>query len=228
MKLLKVIPHILTLFNLLSGVFGITYLMDGQIVNASIMIFIGAGFDFLDGFAARAFDAKSELGKQLDSLADLATFGILPSLIVFSILSSINSGWMAYVGLAIALGAGFRLAKFNIDQRQTNYFIGLPTPANALLISSLPFLIQEEYLSGFFTTQALVSLSLLLAILMVSPMPLLSFKFSHYRWTGNKFRYLLILLFLVSAYYYSFLAIPIIFVLYILFSIVSRPGKTVE
>jgi CDP-diacylglycerol--serine O-phosphatidyltransferase len=178
-------------------VVGITFLLNDQLTFAALMIIAGSLFDFLDGFAARALNAKSELGKQLDSLADLVTFGVLPSLIVFNIITSFTQEWYAYISLGIALAAGFRLAKFNIDQRQTNYFIGLPTPANALLVCSLPFLIKEEHLQNQITPVSLVILSVILAILMVAPLPLLSFKFSHYKWKGNKYRYILILLFLV-------------------------------
>jgi len=189
------------------------------------MIIIGAIFDFFDGFAARILNAKSELGKQLDSLADMSTFGILPALILFKIASGLTSEWYVYLTLLVAPAAGLRLAKFNIDERQTNYFLGLPTPANAILICSIPFIITESHVQNMINPISLVVLSFILSILMNIPLPLLSFKFSHYRWKGNKYRYILILLFLVLMYYLSFLSIPLIFLAYIIFSILSKPGS---
>ena len=186
------------------------------------MIFLGAVFDFLDGFAARALKVKSEIGKQLDSLADLATFGILPALIMYQLTADITNGWEMYIPLVIALAAAVRLAKFNIDSRQTNYFIGLPTPAMALMCASLPFIRMEEHATGTFNIVTLLGLSLVLAFLMISRIKLIAFKFTHFKWNGNEARYILILLFLILVFYFSFLSIPIVLVLYLIFSLFAK------
>lgn len=186
------------------------------------MIYVGAGFDFLDGFAARALNVKSELGKQLDSLSDLVTFGVLPGVIVYTMAAEVASGWLIYLPFMIPIGSALRLAKFNIDTRQTDFFIGLPTPAMALVVGSLPFIISEQHVSGNFGIYTLLGISVFLSGMMVSPVKLLAFKFSHFKWKGNESRYILVLLFLILAFYFSFLAAPIVFVLYLIFSFFAK------
>ncbi|HEX9651679.1 MAG TPA: CDP-diacylglycerol--serine O-phosphatidyltransferase [Cyclobacteriaceae bacterium] len=225
---MKNLPHILTLFNLLSGCLGITFLFQGHLSLGAIMIFAGAIFDFLDGFAARMLNAKSELGKQLDSLADLVTFGVLPALILYTLSANLNDGWISYLPLGVAIAAALRLAKFNIDDRQTNFFIGLPTPAAALLVASIPFIMDEEHVTGTLNIYSLIGLSVFLSIMMISRVKLMSFKFSHYNWKENEPKYILILLFLVLVFYFSFISIPLIFLLYLIFSVFVKYPETTK
>ena len=212
----------------MSGCLGITFLFQGYISLGSLMILAGAAFDFLDGFTARILNAKSELGKQLDSLADLVTFGVLPALILYTLAANLNNSWISYLPLMIAIAAAIRLAKFNIDDRQTNYFIGLPTPAVALLVASIPFVMDEEHISGQLNIYSITGLSIFLSVMMLSPVKLIAFKFSHYNWKENEPKYILILLFLVLVFYLSFLSIPLIFLLYLIFSIFSKYPKPIK
>ena len=147
----KHIPNALTSANLLCGMIGIVYVLGGEINFGAYFIFLAALFDFLDGFVARMLKVSSDIGKQLDSLADLVTFGVLPSFILFKMVESNTEIWiLPFLVLIVAVFSAVRLAKFNIDERQSDRFIGVPTPANALLISTLPFLSER---SKFFELQ---------------------------------------------------------------------------
>ena len=201
------------------------FLFQDNIETGALMIFIGSVFDFLDGFAARVLKVKSELGKQLDSLADMVTFGVLPALILVHLSSQVTDGVLIYFPLVIVLSAAVRLGKFNIDTKQTEYFVGLPTPAMALLVGSLPFIVSEEHVTGTYSVYTLIGLSFFLALMMVSEIKLLSFKFSRLNWRGNEARYILILAFLILAFYFSFLAAPLVFTLYLILSLFSKFPK---
>lgn len=253
----KNIPNIVTSLNLLSGCIAISLAFAGYnyLLLASAFIFAGAVFDFIDGFAARALKAYSELGKQLDSLSDLVTFGIAPSVIVLQLLNislgkadgnSVVMGMlnqMAGNGIAnkfaeysfpeiatvffaftIAIFSALRLAKFNIDVRQTSSFIGLPTPANAMLFASLPFVLAHggPVAELIVNTWVLLGLTLAMSLLLVSEIPLFSLKFKSLKWAENKTRLIFVVLSIGLLSGFRMLAIPAIVLLYITVSIVSN------
>lgn len=236
------IPNFITLLNLLSGCIAIVFIFENQLTIAAYLIGLAAVFDFLDGFFARLLKAQSPIGKDLDSLADVVSFGLVPGMILFKLLGysigiSTNTGitaFIPFIAFLIPLFSALRLAKFNNDKRQTEVFMGLPTPANAILIASFPLiLIQQSTLIGidilsiqslFLSTVFLIAITIFLSYLLVAEIPLLSLKFKTFGWEENKIRFtflgisgiLLILL------YYS--AIPLIILIYILLSLFS--GKS--
>ncbi|OZA56958.1 MAG: CDP-diacylglycerol--serine O-phosphatidyltransferase, partial [Sphingobacteriales bacterium 39-40-5] len=139
----KHIPNSVTCLNLFSGCLGIVFAFQGNLIWASYAIVIAAVFDFFDGMLARLLKAYSDIGKELDSLADMVSFGVLPSVIIYQLFAlspqiDFGADWLSFSAFIIAVFSALRLAKFNIDTRQSENFIGLPTPANALLIASFP------------------------------------------------------------------------------------------
>jgi CDP-diacylglycerol--serine O-phosphatidyltransferase len=205
-----------------------------QIVLASWMIFLAALFDFMDGFAARALKAYSKIGGDLDSLADVVSFGVAPGMIIYHLIM-ISHGRqplfffeidiLPYSAMLIPLFAALRLAKFNVDERQTSSFIGLPTPAAGLLIASLP-LIRESLYDGqslFYmvltNTYFYLGIIFSLSFLMVSELPLFGLKFRSYGIKGNEVKYIFILTSIVLLLFLQIVAIPFIILLYLLFSL---------
>lgn len=220
----KHIPNALTSANLLCGMIGIVFVLAGEIYFGAYFIFLAALFDFLDGFVARLLKVSSDIGKQLDSLADLVTFGILPSFILFKMVESTTGVWfMPYLVLIVGVFSAVRLAKFNIDLRQSDRFIGVPTPANALLISTLPFLADknlffEQHLSN---PHVLIVLAFLLSYLLVAEFPLIALKFRDFSLTNNIFRYLVIAASLIFLILLGIAGIPFAIISYIALSIVE-------
>ena len=217
----KHIPNFITALNLFSGCIAAVYAFNGELQIAAYFILLAALFDFMDGLAARALKAYSEIGKQLDSLADMVSFGFIPGLFVFKMLSESLpvSGfpiYLSYIGFVITVFSAFRLAKFNIDTRQSENFIGLATPANTLFFISLPFL------STPISPVLLMILTFVFSILLVSELPLFSFKFKSLSFNANIHRYLLIILSLILIIFFKFAAIPMIIVGYILLSIIFK------
>ena len=149
------IPNLLTLLNLFSGAIAVIFAVEGALTIAALSVLLGIFFDFFDGFLARKLKVESTLGLQLDSLADMVTSGLVPGLIMFQLLSLSISGsghymdLLPYTGLLITLGSAYRLANFNIIVDQKNYFTGLPTPANALLILSFPMILEYQNNEAF-------------------------------------------------------------------------------
>lgn len=225
----KHIPNAITCLNLLSGCLGIVFAFQGELVIAGYAILIAAIFDFLDGMLSRLLKAYSEIGKELDSLADMVSFGVLPSVIIYQLfLQSPQLGylstWLNFSAFLIAIFSALRLAKFNIDVRQTENFIGLPTPANALLIASFPmiidqgnFLLSSYILNPFF----LFVFSLGMGILLVTEIPLISLKFKSIRLSDNLLRYILLFSSLILLLIFKFAAVPIIIFLYFLISLIQ-------
>lgn len=220
------IPNTVTCLNLFSGCLGIVFAFQGNLIYASYAIFLAAIFDFFDGMLARLLKAYSELGKQLDSLADMVSFGVLPSVIIYQLFlkseANIDFEWIKYSAFIIAVFSGLRLAKFNIDTRQSENFIGLPTPANALLIASFPFLLEE--INAFFikyilNPNALAFFSFFMSFLLISEIPLISLKFKTLSFSENKLRYLLIISSFMAIMFNQFAGVPIVMLLYLLFSI---------
>ena len=246
MSLKKHVPNIITALNLLSGSIGVIFAVEGNLVMAAIFVALGIFFDFFDGLAARALDVKSELGLQLDSLADMVTSGVVPGIVMFQLfkkaLPGTNSGttdwttggdfweWdfpiFALFGLLITLGSGYRLAKFNIDERQTDSFIGLPTPANALLILSLPLILifqPQPYLVDIVLNPwFLAALTLFSCFMLNAEVPLFALKFSSWGFAENKIRYLFLIFCVILLIFLQFAAIPLIILSYVVVSLITN------
>lgn len=206
---------------------------------ASVYIGMAAVADFFDGFAARLLKVHSEMGKQLDSLADVVSFGVAPGMIIFFLSGQCffeQGGGMCiggcfatcinpYVALLIPVFSAIRLAKFNIDTRQSDSFIGVPTPANAIFIASIPFILQHDTLglSGFFTNRYfLITFPFVSAYMLVAELPLLALKFKNFTWADNKARFILIAAALASVIAFGYTGIAIAIVLYVLISIIHN------
>lgn len=180
----KYIPDFITSMNLLCGVVGVVFAFRGRFDVAFPVMLLGAVFDFLDGLAARALDAYSDLGKELDSLADVVTFGVLPSVMLFNLMKACtfsDSIW-CWIPLVIAVFSGVRLAKFNVDDRQHSSFLGLPTPACAMICGSLCYFVAFEpdgFLCSLVSGNVFIPvLSVVLSALLVCDLPMFSMKFS--------------------------------------------------
>jgi CDP-diacylglycerol---serine O-phosphatidyltransferase len=251
MSLRQQIPNIITLGNLFCGCLAVYFIFQGKLSNASIFIIIAAVLDFADGFVARILNVSGEMGKQLDSMADMVSFGLVPGTLVFWYLqlsiSDLNlqqSYWdyLKFFPFVITLFSAYRLAKFNIDTRQTENFIGLNTPANTLFWIAFPLIFKfqaqsitnENFLStGLINVYSsilnspylLCFLSLLCSILLVSEIEIFSLKFKKYSWQGNEIRFTFLGISLMLLITLFFLAIPIIIILYILLSIINNQKK---
>lgn len=241
MGIKKHIPNLFTSANLLCGCFGIAFAFEGKMEFTALLVLLAAIFDFFDGFMARLLKAYSDIGKELDSLADLVSFGMVPGFIVFHLMSpdlsvsmkglmNTNADWMylRYIGFLIPVFSALRLAKFNIDTRQTDSFLGVPTPANAMLFASFPLiLIAQPHISNVnFSAELtnvyfLSALTIMMCLLMVCELPLISFKFKSFKWQGNEVRFVFLALSIASIVFLQFMAIPIIILLYILISILN-------
>ena len=221
----KQIPNALTSFNLLFGCLSIVAcLVESNLKLAAYFIAAAAILDFFDGFVARAINANSEIGKQLDSLADCVSFGVAPGFIFYK-LTNIPIDFnqfniLAYIPFLIPVFSAIRLAKFNIDTRQTDSFIGLPTPANSLFISAIPFVVNQF---PFFINQwFLLIFPFVSAYLLVAELPLFALKFKSFTWQKNQLRYIFLLCCLISLFAFGYLGINISIILYILFSIYNN------
>lgn len=223
------VPNFITCLNLFSGCVGIVFAFQGELVIAGYAILAAAIFDFFDGMVARLLKAHSEIGKELDSLADVVSFGVLPSVIIYQLfLQSPQVGnisqYLNFSAFLIAIFSALRLAKFNIDERQAENFIGLPTPANALLIASLPMILAQG--NWFFSAYILnpfflFIFSLGMSILLVTEIPLISLKFKNLKINDNLFRYILVVSGIVLILIFKFAAVPLIVFIYILLSLIQ-------
>lgn len=238
----KYIPNALTLLNLFCGSIAVIFAVNNNFVAASVFVFFGIFFDFFDGFFARKFNVQGELGVQLDSLADMVTSGVVPGIFMFKLLSlaihdpgyhqSMSDEWNAvlhfegatfsiipFMGLFITLASAFRLARFNIDEDQQSYFKGLPTPANALLIISLPLIIEfqnSDVMNAIILNQwFLIGLTLLSCYLLNSNIKLFALKFKEWGFKANASRYVFIILCILFLIVFQFAAIPLIILVYV-------------
>jgi CDP-diacylglycerol--serine O-phosphatidyltransferase len=228
--MLKAIPHILTLSNLLCGILAIRAIFNGDVLLAITFVFVAAVLDFFDGFVARALGVSGELGKQLDSLADNVTFGVVPALMFLRMADFLPNwptsamGWALFgAALFVAAMATLRLAIFNIDVAQQSGFRGMPTPGNTLFVASLYYLFFLE--EGSWATNLLQNELLLLGIILLSalwqvaPVQLMALKFTTWAVRPNLWRYLFIV-FSAGLFILLFIpAIPIIILLYLIFSV---------
>ena len=225
----KHIPNAITCLNLFSGCLGIVYAFQDNLLFAGYAIATAAIFDFLDGMFARLLKSYSDIGKELDSLADMVSFGVLPSVIIYRLflqapqLDGIST-YLNYTAFIIAIFSALRLAKFNVDTRQAENFIGLPTPANALLIASLPLIIAEgnPFISSYIMNPFfLFVFSLGMSMLLVTEIPLISLKFKNFQINDNLFRYILVISTLILVVIFKFLAVPIVIFLYFILSLIQ-------
>jgi CDP-diacylglycerol--serine O-phosphatidyltransferase len=225
--------------NLLCGLISLVLTFEGNYVSASLFVFLAAVFDFLDGNAARILKAHSELGKQLDSLADMVSFGVAPGIMIFQMISVNCTGSCnilermqitPYFAMLIPVCSALRLAKFNIDLRQEVNFIGIPTPANAIFFASIPLvlyvqpgmfsLIHLDFLVTFFSnTRILTILAVFFSYLLISDFKIFSMKFKSMAWHGNELRYAFLIISFILFILFFLAAIPIIILLYIMMSI---------
>ena len=227
------IPNFITLLNLLSGVLSIYLGSVGELQLAAMMIFVAAIFDFFDGFAARLLNAKSAIGVQLDSLADMVSFGVAPAFVLFyTIEYSIEitgiSTWeyLPFISFIIPLFSALRLAKFNVDEDQQTSFLGMPTPAVAILIASFPIITmvcladnKGVYYDIVTNPYFLVAIAVISSFLMVSKIPMFALKFTSVNWAENQTRYIFIILSVFLIILLKLAAIPLIILLYLLISI---------
>jgi CDP-diacylglycerol--serine O-phosphatidyltransferase len=218
----KHLPNAITCANLFSGCVGIVLAFKGELIAAAYAIFLSAIFDFFDGLASRVLKSFSGIGKDLDSLADMVSFGVLPGVIMYQIPNV--SGWLNFIAFLIPVFSALRLAKFNVDTRQAEHFIGLPTPANAILIASFPFIMRHG--NHFYTPNLLnpYVLSVFVAImcsLLVVEMPMMSLKFKTTVLNGNIYRYLLLLFSAILILFFKFAAVPVVICIYIILSVVQ-------
>jgi len=237
MNIKKHIPNTITCGNLFCGCLAIVFAFKGDLVVSAYFVGIASVFDFFDGFTARLLKVHSEIGKQLDSLADMVTFGVVPGVIVYTLLlhspdisnDMEHNQWIAFSGFLITIFSAVRLAKFNVDTRQTSSFIGVPTPANAILICSLPLIQSFQPLVGNFNMLSiigncwfLVALTILMSFLMIAELPLFALKFKNLGWADNKIRYSFLLISLLLLFLFQFIAIPFIIFLYITLSAITN------
>ncbi|WP_442786992.1 CDP-alcohol phosphatidyltransferase family protein [Flavobacterium suncheonense] len=236
----KQIPNLITFLNLICGLLALIHAFNGNYNEAFSLVCLGIFFDFWDGFFARIFHAQSPLGVQLDSLADMVTSGVVPGVVMYKMLSDIQEnqdiynltpdtyymGVVPYIGFIITIASCFRLAKFNIDDRQTDSFIGLPTPANALLIMSIPMILfanQYEWLSDILSNPYfLVGISFLSAYLLNAEIPLFSLKVKYFSWDKNKLQVIFLGVAAILLVLFQFLAIPMIILFYVLLSVLQN------
>jgi CDP-diacylglycerol---serine O-phosphatidyltransferase len=231
MKIKQHIPNLLTLLNLFCGCLAIVSVANFQFEMAFFYVCLGIFFDFFDGFLARKFGVAGPLGVQLDSLADMVTSGVVPGYVMVCLLnneytkSAINGYW-PYLGFIITLGACYRLANFNIDTRQSDSFIGLPTPANTLFITSLPLVVMRiqntSVLEILGNQWVLLAITFLSAYVMNAEIPLFSLKIKEFSFQKYKLQIGFLLLALVLLVLLQITAIPLIIMLYVVLSVVNN------
>ena len=231
----KQLPNFITLCNLFCGTVAIIFTVRGMLDCAALFVAIGIFFDFFDGFFARLLHVKSEMGLQLDSLADMVTSGVVPGIAMFQLLSSSTyvletkgtfSMLLPYMGLFISLGSAYRLANFNIDTRQSTGFIGLPTPANTRFILSLPLILQYQSteIVVFFlrNTWMLLGITLLSTYMLNANISLFALKFKDYSLKNNIVKYVFLAVCLLLLLVLKVIAIPFIILLYIFLSLITK------
>jgi CDP-diacylglycerol--serine O-phosphatidyltransferase len=227
MNIKKHIPNILTLLNLFCGCIAIVFISIDKFENAFLLVSLGIFFDFFDGFFARKFGVSGPLGVQLDSLADMVTSGVAPGFLIYSWISDItyesnHFTYLASLGFVITLGACYRLAKFNIDTRQSDSFIGLPTPANTLFIMSLPLISNKFVADLIYNEWNLIAISFLSAYIMNAEIPLFSLKIKNFSFAKYKLQVGFVVASVIMLVTLQFLAVPLIVISYILLSVVNN------
>ena len=234
MTIKKQVPNTITLLNLFCGCIAMVFALNKEFEMAFYFVSLGIFLDFFDGFFARLFQVSSPLGLQLDSLADMVTSGVVPGIVMYQLMGSSSGypklGWVVepfpFVGFLITLGSCYRLANFNIDTRQTDSFIGLPTPANALFILSLPLVLRD--LDSFFVLElltnpfVLIGITLLSVYMLNAEIPLFSLKIKQMSLKKNALQFSFLLSSLVLLVVFQYAGIPLVIVLYVLLSVANN------
>jgi CDP-diacylglycerol--serine O-phosphatidyltransferase len=218
MSLARHLPNALTLCNLLCGCVGIAFFLGSPPYYTIWFMIAACVFDFLDGFVARLLKVSSPIGKELDSMADMVTFGVYPALFMFVGMRELPYDGIEYFAFLIAICSALRLAKFNVDERQSDGFIGLPTPANALFIVSFPHLFSLAG-SGELDAAGSIVVTLLFSWLMVSPLRLFALKFKHFGWKGNELRFTFMAVSVLLIGIFKLAGIALVIITYILVSL---------
>lgn len=231
MNIKKHIPNLITLLNLFCGCIALVFAMESNFEMAFYFVCLGIFFDFFDGFFARMFKVSSPLGLQLDSLADMVTSGVVPGFIMVKLLTNsqfnvVSPSFLPYLGFVITLGSCYRLANFNIDTRQSDSFIGLPTPANALFILSLPLIIENsdsllvlEILTNHWVLLFITALS---AFILNAEIPLFSLKIKKFNLKENALQIGFLLVSIVLIVLFQFLGIALVILFYVLLSLLTN------
>jgi len=224
MDIKKHIPNFLTLLNLLCGCIAIVMVAYLKFYMAFYFVALGIFFDFFDGYFARKFNVAGPLGVQLDSLADMVTSGVVPGYVMFQVLKQYNEDgcdYLPYLGFIITLGACYRLANFNIDTRQSDSFIGLPTPANTLFIASLP-LVTNSFVDPIIQNiGVLLTITVVSAYVMNAEIPLFSLKIKDFSFHKYKLQMGFLIASITMVITLKFLAVPLIILTYVLLSILN-------
>lgn len=216
----KNIPNLITCLNLFSGSLAVYYAFQANYEAVLLLVLLSAVFDFLDGFAARLLKAYSPMGKELDSLADVISFGMAPGVVAFSLLKASNlPEWLAFAAFIIPVFSALRLAKFNIDERQTSSFIGMPTPANAIFWVGLGY-----SLNGYLSDNYLYVLILvvIMSFLLVSELPMFSLKFKNLKLKDNSWQFVFLAVCCGLIILFRFDAFAPVIACYILLSVLKK------
>lgn len=234
MNIKKHIPNLITLLNLFSGCIALVYASQENFEMAFFFVCLGIFFDFFDGFFARLFNVSSPLGLQLDSLADMVTSGVVPGFVMFKMLTnSVNSDpsliYLPYFGFIITLGSCYRLANFNIDTRQTDSFIGLPTPANAIFILSLPIILKNTdsliLLELLTNSWVLLFVTLVSSFILNAEIPLFALKIKKFNFKDNALQIVFLLISLLLLIVFNFSGVALIIVFYVMLSMIINRIK---
>lgn len=228
------LPNVLTLLNLFCGCCAILCVLDQQFVLAFWLLFTAGWFDFFDGLVARWLKVSSPLGGELDSMADMVSFGVVPGMILYVLLRESLGGeglmyWPATPAFLLSMLAGLRLAKFNLDTRQTDSFIGLPTPATTMYITGLMLIYHFDSLGlrdlvG--NTYFLIANILICSYLLVAEIPMFSFKMKKFQWKGNEIQFVFMGLVILLTILIREAAFSVVIILYVLFSIYQRFARS--
>ena len=239
--MIRHIPNTITLLNILCGCIAAVFAVQNEMELTALFVFLGIFCDYFDGLSARLLNVQSDLGIQLDSLADMITCGLVPGLVMFQLMDmSLTGGWnhgsgpegfgwaslFPCLAFLITLSSAYRLARFNIDENQVSSFLGLPTPANALLILSLPLILlyhgNDTLNSIILNPWFLTGQTLLSSLLLNAPIRLFALKFKNWGFKDNALRYIFVILSLVLLLTVQFMAIPVIIALYLLSSLLGK------
>lgn len=235
MNIKKHIPNTITLLNLFCGCIAVVFVSNNQFETAFFFVCLGIFLDFFDGFFARLFKVSGPLGLQLDSLADMVTSGVVPGFVMFKMMLSSNASmtdgylqYFPYLGFIITLGSCMRLAKFNIDTRQTDSFIGLPTPANALFILSLPLILEYYAADSLLVLEVLTEKWVLLLIALFSAyvlnaeIPLFSLKIKKLNFKDNALQVIFLAISVLLLVFLRYLGVALVIVFYVLLSVINN------
>jgi CDP-diacylglycerol---serine O-phosphatidyltransferase len=224
------IPNLFTMLNLFSGCVALVFVANSEFDLAFYFVCLGIFFDFFDGFFARKFGVSGPLGVQLDSLADMITSGVVPGFVMFKLMLNDDvfgsESYLPYLGFIITIGACYRLANFNIDTRQSDSFIGLPTPANALFFMSMPIINTAFYDDNFsgvvYNKWLLIALTFLSAYIMNAEIPLFSLKIKDFSFAKYKLQIFFLAISVLMLIFLQILAVPLIILIYVMLSVFNN------